>query len=302
MRMNEAVAAASTAITPVNFDVPRGACDCHVHVFDPAHFPYDSRRIYTPPKASIEDLRNLQTALHFDRVVVVAPSVYGSDNSCTLDAIRRLGARARGVVVIHKSVTAAQLDDMAAAGVRGVRLNLETTEDTDAVAAKRALNTIAEQLRGRDWHIQFDTRLSVIAALKNDIAALPFPVVFSHFGRARAALGPNQPGFDELIDLMKSGRAYVKISAPYRTSDKSPDFPNVAPLARMLVVANPDRVLWGSNWPHPGRGPTPIAIASPHPSDDGRVLNLLATWVPDPAGRKKILVGNSARLYQFDVA
>src|SRR5882724_1267841 len=159
MRLGAALGAASTVRTAVDFDIPRGACDCHVHVFDPARFPYDSRRFYTPPKASIDDLRNLQAALHIDRVVVVAPSVYGADNSCAIDAIRRLGARARGVVVINKSVTAAVLDDMAAAGVRGVRLNLESAGDIDAVAAKRALNAIAEQLRGRDWHIQFDTRL-----------------------------------------------------------------------------------------------------------------------------------------------
>jgi predicted TIM-barrel fold metal-dependent hydrolase len=286
----------------VDFDVPHGACDCHVHVFDPVRFPYDRERIYTPPKASIDDLRNLQAALRFDRVVVVAPSVYGADNSCTIDAVRRLGACARSVVVIDKSTTVAALDDMAAAGMRGVRLNLETTEDTDAIAAKRTLNVIAEQLRGRNWHIQFDTRLSVISALKDDIAALPFPVVFSHFGRARAALGPNQRGFDDLLGLVKSGQAYVKISAPYRTSDQAPDFSDVTPLAQALVSANADRVVWGSNWPHPGRAPTLTTIAPPYPNDDGRVLNLLPRWVADSAIRKKILVDNPARLYGFEPA
>jgi predicted TIM-barrel fold metal-dependent hydrolase len=294
--------AAATARTRVNFDIPSGACDCHVHIFDPASFPYDSRRVYTPPAASFDELQQLQQRLHFERVVVVAPSVYGTDNSCTIDAVRRLGARARAVVVIDQSMTAGQLDDMAAAGARGVRLNLETTQETDAVAARRSLNALAEQLCGRDWHIQFDTRLSVIRALKEDIAALPFPFIFSHFGRPRAALGINQPGFGELMDLMKSGRAYVKISAPYRTSDNTPDFPDVAPLARQLVAANPDRVLWGSNWPHPGRGLTPSAIAPPYPNDDGRVLNLLPMWVPDPAIRKAILVDNPARLYGFEPA
>jgi predicted TIM-barrel fold metal-dependent hydrolase len=300
--MDTRTGAASTVRTSVDFEIPRGACDCHVHVFDPAHFPYDDGRIYTPPEASIDDLCSLQTALHFDRAVIVAPSVYATDNSCTVDAVRRLGERGRGVVVIDKSVTPAELDDMAASGVRGVRLNLETSEDTDAVAARRTLDTFAERLRGRDWHIQFDTRLTVITALKDHLAALPFPVVFSHFGRAKAGLGPHQPGFDGLIDLMKSGQAYVKISAPYRTSEKSPDFPDMVPLARRLVAANPDRVLWGSNWPHPGRGATPRSIAPPYPNDDGGVLNLLWTWVPDAAIRKKILVDNPARLYGFETA
>ena len=136
--------------------------------------------------------------------------------------------------------------------------------------------------------------------MKHEIAALPFPVVFSHFGRARAALGPNQPGFDELLALVRSGQAYAKISAPYRTSKEAPNFPDVAPLARAVVAAKAERVLWGSNWPHPGRGPTRTAIASPYPNDDGRVLNLLPDCVPDAANRYAILVDNPARLYGFE--
>lgn len=300
--MDVATGKASTVKTAVDFEIPKGACDCHVHVFDPTRFPYGGGRVYTPPAALLNDLHSLQAGLHFERVVIVQPSVYGADNACTLDAVRELGARARAVVVLDKSVSSTELDDMAALGVRGVRVNLETTQDTDYVAAKRALNLLVEQLRGRDWHIQFDTRLSVIAALKDDIAALPCPVVFSHFGRARAALGTDQPGFDDLTGLLRWGRAYVKISAPYRTSDETPDFPDVAPLAQALVAANADRVLWGSNWPHPGRAATPTAIAAPYPNDDGRVLNLLPTWLPDHRVRKKILVDNPAKLYGFDPA
>jgi len=300
--MSTSIAAAPTVKTAVNFDIPRGACDCHVHVFDPARFPYDRRRVYTPPEATLDHLRNLQAALGFDRVVIVAPSVYGTDNSCTIDAVRQLGARARGVVVLDNAVTAAQLDDMANVGVRGVRVNLETTADTDAVAAKRALGVLAEKLRGCDWHVQLDTRLSVIKALKHEIASFPVPVVVSHFGRARAALGTKQPGFDDLLELVKLARVYVKISAPDRTSDRRPDFPDVAPLARAIVEANADCMLWGTNWPHPGRAATPMAIASPCPNDDGGVLNLLPTWVPDPAIRRKILVDNPARLYRFRIS
>jgi predicted TIM-barrel fold metal-dependent hydrolase len=293
-------AAPSTVKTQVNFDVPRGACDCHVHIFDPTHFPYFSGRLYSPPEALIDDLRSLQSGLHLDRVVIVTPSVYGVDNSCTINAVRELGARARAVAVIDKSFTPAALDTMAAAGVRGVRLNLETVGESDPAAAKRVLGETAAQLAGRNWHIQFNTRLSVISALKSDIMALPMPVIFDHFGGAKAGPGLGQPGFADLLDLVKSGHAYVKISAPYRPSDKTPDFPDAAPLAQALVAANPDRVVWGSNWPHPGRGPTPTALAPPYPNDDGRVLNLLPTWVADPAIRKKILVDNPARLYGFE--
>jgi predicted TIM-barrel fold metal-dependent hydrolase len=247
MRAGAVYAAAPTVHTAVDFEIPRGACDCHVHVFDPAHFPYANERVYTPPKAPLDDLRDLQSALHFDRVVIVQPSVYGTDNSCTLDAISRLGARARGVAVIDKSTSAAALDAMAAAGIRGVRLNFETAGESNPDAIRRGLAAVAEQVRSRNWHVQFNTSLPVIEALREDFAALPFPVVIDHFARAKAARGPSQPGFDALLGLVKAGRAYVKISAAYRTSERAPDFPDAPPIAQALVAANPDRIVWGSN-------------------------------------------------------
>src|SRR6185295_12151574 len=297
-----AAASASTVKTPVGFEVPRGACDCHVHVFDPAHFPYFGERVYTPPEATVADLRDLQTALRFERVVIVQPSVYGTDNSCTLDGVRQLGARARAVAVIDAATSPAALDAMAAAGVRGVRLNVQTAGENDPVVVRRLLNATAEQLRGRNWHIQFNTNLAVIAALQSDLAALPCPVVFDHFARAKATAGVQQPGFDALLALVKSGRAYVKISAAYRISEQKPEYADAAPIAQAIVAANPDRVVWGSNWPHPGRGTSRTAIAPPYPSDDGMLLNQLPKWVPDPAIRRKILVDNPARLYGFDGA
>jgi predicted TIM-barrel fold metal-dependent hydrolase len=300
LRARSARAAAPTVRTAVDFDIPHGACDCHVHIFDPAGFPYANERVYTPPTASLQDLRELQTALHFDRVVIVQPSVYGTNNACTLDAIRKLGARARGVAVIDRTTSAAALDDMASSGIRGVRLNFETAGESNPDAIRRGVAAVAEQVRTRNWHVQFNTSLSVIAALQNDFAALPFPVVFDHFARAKAALGPSQPGFDALLALVKSGRAYVKISAAYRTSDKAPDFPDAPPLAQALIAANPDRIVWGSNWPHPGRGATRTDIALPYPNDDGLLLNQLPKWAPDAAIRKRILVDNPARLYGFE--
>jgi predicted TIM-barrel fold metal-dependent hydrolase len=194
---------------------------------------------------------------------------------------------------------------MAAKGIRGIRLNLNTTPsgEIDADSSKRTLDTAVEQIHGRGWHIQFYTRPRVIAALKGHIEQLPFPVVFDHFGGAKTAQGPNQDGFGALLDLVKSGRAYVKISGSYRASDKGPDFPDVAPFAQALIAANPDRVVWGSDWPHPdsefGRGRPLTDIAPPFPVDDGLVLNQLPKWAGDPAIRRKILVDNAARLYDF---
>ena len=291
--------------TAPNFDVPAGACDCHVHVFD-AKFPFAEKRIYTPPSASVEELLQLHKSLHLDRVVVVQPSVYAADNSATLNAIKRMGARARGVAVIDKSTSSAAIDDMAAAGVRGVRLNLQTNTagKFDADAAKTLLDTTAKQIGARGWHVQFYTGLGNISALKDHFMQLPFPVVFDHFGRASADKGPGQPGFDALLELVKSGHAYVKISAAYRVSKKAPDYADVTPLAQALVAANADRIVWGSDWPHPdsdaGRGKPLSNIAAPFPIDDGLLFNQLAKWVPEEAVRKKILVDNPARLYGFE--
>ena len=300
------VSSKTTTRTAVNFRPPRDACDCHVHIFDPARFPYAAKRVYTPPQALIEDLLDLQKALRMDRVVIVQPSVYGADNSCTLDAVRKLGARARGVAVIDKDTSRNAIDEMAAAGIRGIRLNLNTTPngEVDVDGSKRKLDLAAEKIQGRGWHIQFYTRPHVIAALKSQIEQLPFPVVFDHFGGAKAADGPNQPGFDALLDLVKSGRAYVKISGSYRISDKAPDFSDTLPLAQALIAANPDCVVWGSDWPHPGSasGRAPSEIVPPFPIDDGRVLNQLPKWTVDRAIREKVLVDNAARLYDFEIA
>jgi predicted TIM-barrel fold metal-dependent hydrolase len=294
--------------TAVNFEVPPGACDCHVHVFDPK-FPLAERRVYTPPPATVEDLRDLQRALRFERVVLVQPSVYGTDNSCHLDALRRLGSRARGVMVIGKDTSQNQLDEMAAIGVRGVRLNLETIVGGafDASAAKAVLDNAIEKLRGRNWHIQIYTRLPILTALKDQLAQVPFPIVIDHFGRAAANEGPDQKDFDTVLDLVKSGRAYVKISASHRMEKVTGLYPDVTPLAQALVAANPERVLWGSDWPHVnsdyGRQHGATAIAPPFPIDNGLVLNnLAAKWVPDAALRTKILVENPARLYGFEAA
>jgi predicted TIM-barrel fold metal-dependent hydrolase len=292
--------AASTIKTPVDFDMPRGACDCHVHVFDPARFPYFSGRVYTPPEATAEDLLALQNQLRLDRVVVVQPSVYGVDNACTLDAMKKLGpARARGVAVVDKTISRNQIDDMAAAGSRGVRLNFETAGESDPDNAKRRVLETAEQLGNRNWHIQFNAALPLVVALKEELAALPMPVVIDHFARAKANAGVDQPGFDVLLALVKSGKAYVKLSATYRISDQPPHYPDAPPIAQALIDANPDRMLWGSNWPHPGRGKTREDLAPPHPSDDGAQINQLPRWAPDATVRRRILVENPARLYDF---
>ncbi len=304
-RATRVLAVASQPVTPVNFEVPSGACDCHTHIFgDPLRFPFASGRAYTPEPASIEEMRALHRALRTDRVVIVHPSVYGTDNACTIDAIQQLGSRARGVAVIDDKTPEAVLDQMARAGVRGIRINLETAGVTDPAIARQRFQTAVDRVKGRGWHIQLNTRLSVVEGLKDLFMAAPVPVVFDHFVRSLASQGVEQPGFGVVLDLVRTGRAYVKVSAPYNISAKPPDYPDVSPLAKALIAANPQRVLWGTNWPHPpdvsertGRKPTDVSPL--RQTDDGRVFNQLAVWAPDPAQRRTILVENPARLYGF---
>jgi len=297
-----ASAAAPQPLTKVSFDIPPGACDCHVHVFgDLKKYPFIPGRAYTPETASVDELRRLLSALRLQRVVIVQPSVYGTDNSCTLDGMRELGNRARGVAVIDDSITDTQLDAMGKAGIRGIRLNLATAGINDPAVARQRFDNAVARVRNRGWHIQINTQLPVIDALSQQLLASPVPIVIDHFGGAVAARGLDQPGFGALVILVKSGKAYVKISGSADSVSTQSDLADVAPFARALVAANPQRILWGTNWPHPGsaavagRKPTDLA---PHvQTDDGKVLNLLPAWVPDVAMRRLILTENPARLY-----
>ena len=298
-------AKAAQPATKVSFAVPDGACDCHVHIFgDPTRYPFFAGRVYTPETASVAEVRSFLAALHMDRVVVVQPSVYGTDNRCTVDAVRELGTRARGIAVIDANTPDTALDEMARAGIRGVRLNLTQAGISDPSVALHGFHLAAERARTRNWHIQLNTSLKVIEAMSPDLAASPVPLVIDHFGGALAAAGVQQPGFAALVNLVKTGKAYVKISAAADlVSTQAPDYPDVVPLAKALVAANPQRVLWGSDWPHPDSRILPnrknTDIAPLVQTDDGRVLNLLPTWVADAAIRRVILVENPARLYGF---
>jgi predicted TIM-barrel fold metal-dependent hydrolase len=296
------LAMASQPATQVKFDVPPGACDCHTHVFaDPQRYPLFAGRTYTPETASVDEMRKMHRALHTTRVVVVQPSIYGTDNSATLDGIKQLGSNARGIAVIDDKTPDAALTQMNQAGIRGVRINLENDGQSDPALGRRLLRASAERVQSLNWHIQMFVRLSVIEGIKDELMASPVPVVFDHFGGAKAALGVDQEGFPVLLELVRSGKVYVKISAAYRCSAQAPDFPDVVPLAKALIAANPQRILWGSDWPHPRQVPGRSAseVTTLFQIDDGQVFNLLAVWAPDPALRKTILVENPARLFGF---
>jgi predicted TIM-barrel fold metal-dependent hydrolase len=288
--------------SPVTWAVPANACDCHTHIFgDPGTFPFFAGRTYTPPPALPQDMAVLHKALHVKRVVIVTPSVYGADNSATLYGMKARGANARGVAVIDEKTPDKDLDAMAAAGIRGIRLNLATAGQQDAAAARGRITAAIERIKGRNWHLQIFTGADVIPGIKDLVFGSPVPVVFDHFGGIKTALGPAQPGFADLIELVRAGNAYVKLSGVYRASTQAPDYADAAPFAKGLIVANPDRILWGTDWPHPNSAASahPTTVTPPLVIDDGRLFNQFAVWSPDPQISRKILVENPARLYGF---
>ena len=304
MNNKDAFAKASQPSTPVNFDVPAGACDCHTHIHaDPEKFPFFAGRVYTPEPASPEEMSVLHKALHIERVVIVTPSVYGTDNSATRFGMMARGATARGVAVIDDKTAESDLDTMQKSGFRGIRLNLATGGVNDPSIGRPRFQAAVERVKARGWHVQLFTNLAMISAIKDLVAASPVPAVFDHFGGAEAAAGVDQPGFADLLELVKSGKAYVKISGAYRASKLAPDYPDTVPLARALISANADRIIWGTDWPHPDSVTPPghkVTDVTPLLQiDDGRLFNQLPVWAPDEATRKKILVDNPARLYGF---
>ena len=303
MQARESLAKASQPSTAVNFDVPAGACDCHTHIHgDVKKFPFFEGRGYTPEEAPPEEMAQLHKALRMQRVVIVTPSVYGTDNSATLYGMKARGSDARGIAVIGDKTSESELDAMGKAGIRGIRLNLTSAGTNDPSVGRKRFQDAVARVKPRNWHIQMYTNLAVISSIKDLVAASPLPVVFDHFGGAQADKGVEQPGFADLVELVRAGKAYVKISGAYRSSTKEPDYGDVVPLARALIAANADRIVWGTDWPHPNGnrpGYKPTDISPYFVIDDGRLLNQLPVWEPDAAVRKKILVDNPARLYGF---
>jgi predicted TIM-barrel fold metal-dependent hydrolase len=299
-----AFAKASQPSTAVNFAVPAGACDTHTHIFgDPKQFPMWSGRVYTPETALPAEMKALHKALHIERVVIVTPSIYGTDNRATLYGMKAYGKGARGVAVIDDKTSDSQLDEMGRAGIKGIRINLATANQNDASAGRKRFQNSVDRVKGRGWHIQMYVAASVIPAIKDLVAASPVPVVFDHFGGAETAKGMQQPGWPELIELVKRGKAWVKMSGAYRASQHGPEYADLVPYAKALVAANSDCLVWGSDWPHPNSNPPAGRKATDwnpvFQFDDAKLLNLLPVWVPDASTRKKILVDNPARLYGF---
>jgi 2-pyrone-4,6-dicarboxylate lactonase len=291
--------------TSVGFVLPDKTTDCHVHVFDPDRFPYASDRRYTPLAATADELAAVHRRLGVERAVLVQPSVYGTDNRCLLAALDQFGGGARGVAVIGDGDDAARLGAMHASGVRGVRLNLQVTHESDIASIRSRVLRLSQQLGSLQWVIQIYASLPVIVAIADTLTALPQRVLIDHFGMAKAVNGTSQTGFPELLSLVSHPSIHVKLSGPYQISKQGPAYPDIAPIARNLFSAAPTRTVWGSDWPHPGGAQRPVD-AKPgdvepfRQEDDARNLGLVAEWFPDADARRQLLVDNPSRLFGFD--
>lgn len=267
--------------------MPAGSCDCHCHVFTAISQLLD-QRVYTPPPATLAAYRAVLTTLGLDRAVIVQPSVYGTDNRATLAAVEAGGSSFRAVVGVPPDVTAAEIGRLDAQGAVGARVNFLFSKPwpRDDVAG------LARRLADFDWHLQLLADVSVIEDVESLVSEVPVPVVFDHMGHVPAEKGIDDPGFRALLRLMERDRTWVKLSAAYRmTTEAASPYHDVAPFARALIAANPERCVWGSDWPHPH-----IPVAMPN---DGSLLSMLADWAPDEATLEQILVRNPALLYRF---
>ncbi|HEX2114293.1 MAG TPA: amidohydrolase family protein [Alphaproteobacteria bacterium] len=288
--MLESCSNADPTLRPPSFRLPHGACDAHAHILGPASlYPYSADRQYTPPDALLPSYENMLRVLGFDRAVLVQPSVYGTDNRRLLDAMKSTKAEMRGIVVLPETVADYELDAMHRIGVRGIRANLIRGDRSDLDRAARLAGRIARL----GWHLQVLADVSTVADLEQYVRALPVDTVFDHMGHMPAAKGVDDPGFRTLIRLLEGGRCWVKLSGSYRiTRQTQAPYTDVALIAKTLARSAPERLVWGSDWPH-------TAITIPMP-DDTSLLEMLAEWVPDVAKRNDILVRNPARLYGFD--
>jgi len=272
--------------------VPPHACDVHAHVCGPQErYPLIPERLYTPPVASPEDFRHMLDALGLERGVLVQPSIYGTDNRAMLDALARDQKRLRGVAVVPFDVTAAEIEQLHAAGVRGVRSNIVDLKDNKGQLPLDQLRALAQRIKPFGWHVEFLMHVNEFPQLDVQLKDFPVDVVFGHLGYVPTAQGLDTPGFAALLRLMRDGRAWAKMTAPYRLTLSTMPYPDTARFAQALVDAAPGRLLWGSDWPH-------VFIKTAMPND-GDLFDTFAKWVPDAEMRRRILVDHPAKVYDF---
>jgi len=280
----------STGTAPAKTKAPPNATDCHHHIYS-SHFKIDPNSTLRPGDASVADYRLLQKRIGTSRNVIVQPSTYGVFNDGLVEALGECGPSARGVAVVNASVTDDELKRLDAARVRGVRFNLATS---GGATTMEMLEPLARRIAPMGWHVQFNMSADMTLAAKDVLNRLPCQIVFDHLAHMAQPAGISHGAFAVVVDLLQKGKAWVKLSGAYQnTKVGPPTYADTIPLAQAYVKAAPERLVWGSDWPHPseqGKPPLP---------DDALLFDLLAQWAPDEAVRNRILVDNPAKLYGF---
>jgi 2-pyrone-4,6-dicarboxylate lactonase len=275
---------------------PSLACDTHAHIFE-ARFPYAKERLYTPPDSNLDDYKHLLKTLGCERAVLVQPSVYGADNAAMLDALKRGRPGFRAVAVTSPDVSEGEIKSLHAAGVRGLRFNVvDVRNDKNRIPADM-LRGVAKRIAAHGWHIELLVNLDEAAEFAPLLGSLGVPVVLGHLGypKGGAAGWSGTRAFADLLRLLDGGQCWIKLTGPYRITT-APDLPygDVDTPAQKLVATRPDRMLWGTDWPH--------VMKKKPMANDGDMADLLERWVPDTATRQRILVDNPAVLYGFEAS
>lgn len=284
-------AAPTASEPPPMHRAPPLAADCHIHIYD-SRFPTAPNAILLPPDARIDSYLVVQRRLGTARTVLVQPSTYGTDNRCMLQALARMGAAARGVAVVDAEVTEAELRRLAAAGVRGIRFNFAMA---GAGASIELLEPLSARVADLGWHVQLNIKADQIVQLEPLLARLRSPIVFDHLARIPPESGIDHPAFAVVQRLLQRGRGWVKLSGAYLESKVGPpSYADVGVIARAFVRAAPQRLVWGSDWPHPS-----VHAARP---DDAVLFDALCAWAPNDELRRQILVANPEALYGFPKA
>lgn len=270
---------------------PANACDCHMHIYDAERFPMPPSPRVAPSNATVSHYRLLQKRIGTTRVVVVQPRNYAIDNRVTVDAIAQLGPNARGVAVLHPTVTEAELRTLHEGGIRGIRFTLG--DPKTAVVKVDMIEPLAKRVAGLGWHIQFNVEGEQIVELADLLRRLPTPLVFDHLANPPLPAGIEHPSHAIVRGLIDRGRTWVKLSGAYSNSKVGPpSYPEATQTARAFVSAAPERLVWGSDWPHP-------TMPNDKKPNDALLFDLLTEWVPDEATRNRILVRNPEALYGF---
>jgi len=274
------------------FTVPAGACDCHAHVFGPGStYPFIPHGLYTPADALPNEYRHMLDALGMERGVLVQPSIYGTNNQAMLDAMAADPSRLRGIAVLPFDIGEDEIERLDRLGVRAVRMNIVDLKFNKGVLPLDQLKALANRIKRFGWHVEFLMHVNEFPDLDRQLADFPVEVVFGHLGYVPTKEGLDTEGFKALLRLLRDGKAWVKLTAPYRLTLSEMPYADVDGAARILVEEASERLLWGSDWPH-----TFLKTAMPN---DGDLLDLFAHWVPDEKLRQQILVTNPATLYDF---